>query len=274
MADIAPPHLLGASFGLRQSLDTTGAFLGPVLAVALMTLMHGNFRTVFWVAIIPGMLSVFALGFGVDEPQSSSQAKSRPRLRWSELGRFSKHYWWVVAIGGIFTLARFSEAFLVLRAQNIGLAANSVPVVMIVMNIAYGLSAYPAGALGDRMSHRGLLGAGIGVLVIADIALASASGVPMLFAGVLLWGIHMGLTQGLLSAMVAGCAPSEQRGTAFGFFNLVSGVALLPASGVAGFLWSRIGPSATFVCGGALAAVALLAVFGSPRKSQADTMAP
>jgi len=274
MADIAPPHLLGASFGLRQALDTAGAFIGPVLALALMTVTHGNFRTVFWIATIPAILAVFMLGFGVQEPGQAGPSKSRPPLSWTALRTLSREYWWVVAIGGIFTLARFSEAFLVLRAQSIGFAASSVPLVMIVMNIAYGLTAYPAGALSDRMSHRGLLAAGLAALVIADIALASASGTPMLFAGVLLWGIHMGLTQGLFSAMVAGCAPPELRGTAFGFFNLVSGVALLPASGIAGLLWTRIGPAATFLCGGGFALLAMLAVFGAPRKTQAVTMAP
>ena len=274
MADIAPPHLLGASFGLRQALDTAGAFIGPLLALVLMTVTHGKFRTVFWVATIPAILAVFMLGFGVHEPRQSGPAKPRPKLRWSDLGTLSREYWWVVAIGGVFTLARFSEAFLVLRAQSIGLSASSVPVVMIVMNVAYGLIAYPAGALSDRMSHRGMLASGLVALVVADLALASASGVPMLFTGVLLWGIHMGLTQGLLSAMVAASAPSELRGTAFGFFNLVSGIALLPASGIAGLLWTRFGPSATFLCGGAFALMTMLAVFGAPRKTQAGTMAP
>ena len=267
MADIAPPHIRGACFGLRQSLDTAGAFTGPVLAIALMAWTHGSFRTVFWVATIPAVFAVFLLGFGVHEPRTTGSAKpGRPPLRWSDLKTFSRRYWWVVAIGGIFTLARFSEAFLVLRAQSLGLTAIFVPAVMIAMNIAYALSAYPAGVLADRLNHRALLATGLGVLVAADLVLASASGIPLLFTGVLLWGIHMGLTQGLLSAMVAGSAPSELRGTAFGFFNLVSGAALLPASAVAGFLWISIGPSATFVCGGAFAVVALLAVFGSPGK--------
>jgi predicted MFS family arabinose efflux permease len=223
---------------------------------------------VFWVATIPAVIAVIALVIGVQEPAPSGPAKAkRPALKWSDLKTFSRDYWWVVAIGGVFTLARFSEAFLVLRAQSIGLSASYVPVVMVVMNIAYGLSAYPAGVLADRMSHRGLLAAGLAVLVVADLVLASATGVPLLFAGVLLWGTHMGLTQGLLSAMVAGCAPSELRGTGFGFFNLVSGVALLPASAIAGLLWVWIGPSATFLCGGAFAALTLIAVFGSPGKS-------
>jgi len=265
MADIAPPHLLGASFGLRQSLDTTGAFIGPILAIALMAWTHGNFRIVFWIATIPAVISVFALIVGVHEPGESKKSKDRPPLRWSDLRTFSREYWWVVAIAGIFTLARFSEAFLVLRAQSIGLSAAWVPAVMVAMNISYGLSAYPAGVLSDRMSHRGLLAAGLVVLVAADIALAFASGLPLLFAGVLLWGLHMGLTQGLLSAMVAGCAPSELRGTAFGFFNLVSGIALLPASAIAGLLWVWTGPSATFVCGAAFAVLALFTVIGTMR---------
>jgi len=266
MADIAPPHLLGASFGLRQALDTTGAFIGPILAMALMAWSHGNFRTVFWVATIPAVIAVFALIGGVHEPGNSGRAKPHSALRWSDLRLFSKEYWWVVAIGGIFTLARFSEAFLVLRAQSIGLSASYVPAVMIAMNVAYGLSAYPAGVLADRMSHRQLLAAGLAVLIIADLALAFASGVPLLFAGVVFWGLHMGLTQGLLSAMVAGCAPSELRGTAFGFFNLVSGVALLPASGIAGLLWYSAGPSATFICGGVFALATLSTVIGTMRQ--------
>jgi MFS family permease len=268
MADITPAHLLGAAFGLRQSLDTAGAFIGPLLAIVLMAWTHGNFRTVFWVATIPAVVAVFALVVGVHEPGTSGSVKPRhTALRWADLKKFSREYWWVVAIGGIFTLARFSEAFLVLRAQSIGLSSSYVPAIMVAMNIAYGLSAYPAGVLADRMSHRGLLAAGLGVLVVADIVLASASGIPLLFTGVLLWGLHMGLTQGLLSAMVAGCAPPELRGTGFGFFNLVSGVALLPASAFAGLLWIWIGPSATFVCGGVFAVLTLIAVFGSPGKT-------
>jgi MFS family permease len=265
IADIAPPHLLGASFGLRQALDTAGAFIGPLLAIALMAWTHGNFRAVFWVATIPAVIAVFALVVGVHEPGMSGKAKPRPALSWSDLKSFSREYWWVVAIGGIFTLARFSEAFLVLRAQSIGLAVAYVPAVMVAMNIAYGLSAYPAGALADRMNHRQLLAAGLAVLIVADVALAFASGIPLLFIGVLLWGLHMGLTQGLLSAMVAGCAPPELRGTAFGFFNLVSGVALLPASAIAGLLWYWTGPSATFICGATFAFLTLFAVIGTMR---------
>jgi len=266
MADIVPAHLRGAAFGLRQSLDTAGAFIGPILAVVLMSATRGNFRTVFWVATIPAILAVLLLGFGVQEPSTATNDKpARARLRWSDLGRFSSQYWWVVAIGGVFTLARFSEAFLVLRAQSLGLQLAMVPVVMIVMNITYSLSAYPAGVLSDRMSHRSLLGAGLAVLVLSDLALAFATGIPMLLAGIVLWGLHMGLTQGLLSAMVAGCAPSELRGTGFGFFNLVSGIALLPASAIAGLLWSNFGPSATFLCGGAFAVLTLFAVIGTMR---------
>jgi MFS family permease len=265
MADIVPAHLRGAAFGLRQSLDTAGAFTGPILAVVLMSVTNGNFRTVFWVATIPAILSVLFLGFGVHEPASKTSSSAKSPLRWSDLKSFSRQYWWVVAIGGVFTLARFSEAFLVLRAQNLGLQSSVVPVVMIVMNIAYALSAYPAGVLADRMSHRSLLAAGLVVLILADLALAFATGKPVLFAGVLLWGLHMGLTQGLLSAMVAGCAPERLRGTGFGFFNLVSGVALLPSSAIAGLLWTRIGPSATFLCGGAFAVLTLFAVIGTMR---------
>jgi MFS family permease len=262
VADIAPPHLRGAAFGLRQSLDTVGAFLGPLLAVALMLLWAGDFRAVFWVAVVPGALAVLLLMVGVREPEAPAGAlgkRANPITR-ANLARLTRAYWAVVALGAVFTLARFSEAFLVLRAQQSGMSSAWVPLVMVAMNIVYAASAYPFGKLSDRISHRALLAWGLVLLVAADLVLASSTAWPVLLLGVALWGVHMGMTQGLLLAMVANTAPADLRGTAFGFFNLVSGLALLVASGVAGLLWDQLGAAATFYAGALFSSLALAAL--------------
>ena len=258
VADIAPPEVRGAAFGLRQSLDTVGAFTGPLLAVGLMLLWANDFRAVFWVAVIPGALSVLLLLWGVQEPERPQQAVRTNPITRANLRRLGSAYWWVVGIGAVFTLARFSEAFLVLRAQESGVAMALVPLVMVAMNLVYAASAYPFGWLSDRVSHIPLLVGGTLVLVAADLVLASGSDTLTLFSGIALWGIHMGMTQGLLATMVADTAPTDLRGTAFGMFNLVSGLALLVASGLAGWLWDTHGASATFEGGAVLAALALL----------------
>jgi MFS family permease len=257
IADLTPHEIRGAAFGLRQSLDTVGAFVGPLLAMGLMLLWADDFRSVFWIAVIPAVLSVALLVFGVHEPDTRASGKREFPIRRDNLRRMSAAYWWVVAVGGVFTLARFSEAFLVLRAQQGGLANALVPLVLIAMNIVYSLGAYPFGKLADRMSHRALLAGGLAVLIVSDALLALAAHGPLLWTGIALWGLHMAMTQGLLSAMVAGSAPADLRGTAFGFFNLVSGIALLAASAIAGWLWDQWGASVTFWCGAGFAAVAL-----------------
>jgi len=255
VADIAPPEMRGAAFGLRQSLDTVGAFLGPLLAVSLMWLWADDFRAVFWVAVIPGLLCVALLLLGVQEPQRHAQAVRHNPIRRDNLMRLGRPYLGVVGVGAVFTLARFSEAFLVLRAQQCGIAVTWVPLVMVAMNLVYAASAYPFGQLSDRMNHRHLLGWGLGVLIVADLVLAQASGAAGVLLGVALWGVHMGMTQGLLASMVADTAPVDLRGTAFGFFNLVSGVAMLLASVCAGWLWDVAGSSATFFAGAGFAAL-------------------
>lgn len=257
VADIAPPELRGAAFGLRQSLDTVGAFLGPLLAVGLMLLWANDFRAVFWVAVIPGVMAVALLLFGVREPAPAAGQKRGNPIRRENLARLGPAYWWVVVVGAVFTLARFSEAFLVLRAQQGGLALAWTPLVLIAMNVVYAAGAYPLGALADRMDHRRLLAWGLVVLIAADLLLAAAGQGLLLWGGIALWGLHMAMTQGLLAAMVADTSPAELRGTAFGFFNLASGVALLLASVVAGLLWDRWGPQATFLAGAAFSAAAL-----------------
>lgn len=258
VADIAPPEVRGAAFGLRQSLDTVGAFLGPLLAVGLMLLWANDFRAVFWVAVIPGLLAVALLLFGVREPEHHIGEKRRNPIRRENLKRLSGSYWWVVGMGAVFTLARFSEAFLVLRAQQGGVAAALVPLVMVAMNVVYAASAYPFGKLSDRMSHQSLLAWGLVVLIAADLVLAMNNHWTTVLAGVALWGIHMGMTQGLLATMVADTAPAALRGTAFGFFNLVSGLAMLIASAVAGLLWDQLGASYTFYAGAIFGLTALL----------------
>ncbi|HUK03493.1 MAG TPA: MFS transporter [Burkholderiales bacterium] len=261
VADLAPPAIRGAAFGLRQSLDTVGAFLGPLLGIALMVALAGEFRAVFWYAVIPAALAVLLLALGVDEPdRPATRAAPANPIRWATLSAMGSGYWFVVAAGAVFTLARFSEAFLILRAQQLGLPDAYAPLVLIVMNVVYAASAYPFGKLADRMSRGRLLAGGLGILVVADLALARAEGLAAVAAGVALWGLHLGMTQGLLAAMVADAAPAPLRGTAFGFFNLASGVAMLAASVLAGALWSTIGASATFYAGAALSAAALALV--------------
>ena len=260
VADIAPPDRRGAAFGLRQALDTVGAFLGPMLAIALMLAWADDIRAVFWVAVVPAVLSVAVLVAGVREPPRPAGAAQGNPIRRDALRQLGPGYWGVVAIGAVFTLARFSEAFLVLRAQQGGLALAWVPMVLIAMNVVYAAGAYPFGKLADRSSHRALLCAGLAVLVVADVLLAAAGQGPLFWAGVGLWGLHMAMTQGLLATMVADTAPAHLRGTAFGVFNLASGVALLAASGIAGLLWDRWGAPATFAAGAAFSAAALLAL--------------
>jgi predicted MFS family arabinose efflux permease len=218
----------------------------------------GDFRAVFWFAVIPGVLSVLVLVFGVREPATGRQ-HSAPRrvIAWRTLLELGPAYWWVVVVGAIFTLARFSEAFLVLRAQQLGLADAYTPLVLVVMNVAYAASAYPVGRLADRLDRRSLLLTGLVLLVVSDLVLAAASGIALIAFGVVLWGLHMGMTQGLLATMVADAAPADWRGTAFGFFNLASGIAILVASVVAGALWDTLGAATTFYAGAAFALLAL-----------------
>jgi len=260
VADIAPAEVRGAAFGLRQSLDTVGALLGPLLAVGLMLLWANDFRAVFWVAFIPGLLAVCLLIFGVREPEQNVGRKRTNPICRENLKRLSGAYWWVVGIGAVFTLARFSEAFLVLRAQQGGIPIAYVPLVMVGMNLVYSGTAYPFGKLSDRMNHGTLLSLGLVVLIAADLVLAANDHWLTVAVGVCLWGLHMGVTQGLFATMVADAAPMDLRGTAFGFFNLVSGIAMLMASAAAGLLWDRFGASVTFRAGAAFAVLALMGI--------------
>ena len=271
VADLSPPHLRGASFGLRQALDTVGAFAGPVIAIVAMGLVANDIRAVFWIAVIPALMSIAILLAFVNEPDRRADGSpTRVPLRLTDIKTLSPAYWAVVTVGAVLTLARFSEAFLVLRASGTGLAVTFVPLVLIVMNIAYATSAYPAGVWSDRAGRRVVLLVGVAVLVLADVVLAIASTIWLVMVGVFLWGLHMGLTQGLLATMVTDTAPANLRGIAFGAFNLVSGVAMLAASVLAGLLWDRFGPTGTFAAGGMFSLISLvgLAVAGRQPRSE------
>jgi MFS family permease len=259
VADVSPPEIRGACFGLRQSMDTVGAFLGPAAAIGLMYAFSENIPLVLWIAVIPALVAVSLIVVGVDEPEHEQLAQRfRSPIRLQLLYSFSPAYWWVVIVGALFTLARFSEAFLVLRAQQAGLSATWVPTVMVVMSLFYMLSAYPVGKLSDRVSRTSLLAGGLMLLILSDLVLANAESVSMLMLGVTLWGLHMGFSQGLLAALVADTTPAELKGTAFGIFNLVSGVSMLLASGIAGLLWQIYGSAMTFYAGAVFSAAALM----------------
>ncbi|MEX3634627.1 MFS transporter [Paraburkholderia sp. BR14320] len=268
VADVAPPEIRGACFGLRQSMDTIGAFAGPLLAIALMLAFADHIRTVLWFAAVPAFVAIAVILLGIHEPEHAQAQRSfRSPLHWRGLRDFPARYWFVVAIGATFTLARFSEAFLVLRAQQTGLEMAWIPGVMVVMSLAYSLSAYPVGMLSDRLDRRTLLACGLVLLIAADVLLGAGTSVTTVFTGVAIWGLHMGFTQGILAAMVAETAPGSLRGTAFGVFNLASGICMLFASVIAGWLWDHHGASITFFTGASLAVVPLVMCGLAPRPS-------
>lgn len=268
VADITPPEIRGAAFGLRQSLDTVGAFLGPLLAIGFMLLWANDFRSVFWIACVPAFLCVALLIFGVQEPERPQGAlRSNPISR-ANLVRLSPAYWWVVGIGAIFTLARFSEAFLVLRVQQGGLDLAWTPLVLIAMNLIYSACAYPFGKLADSVLHGTLLAWGLALLIGADVLLAYSNHGIAVWAGIALWGLHMAMTQGLLATMVADVAPADLRGTAYGFFNLISGLAMLLASALAGLLWDQWSATVTFGAGIVFSALALGLLLARPHGKQ------
>jgi MFS family permease len=259
VGELAPPALRGAAYGLRQSLDTVGAFAGPLLAIVLMAWLQNDFRMVFWLAMIPGLAALAILILGVQEPESHGGASpARPPIRWSEARELGASFWSVVAVGAVLTMARFSEAFLILRATDAGLTLALVPMALVVMNVVYAVSAYPMGALSDRFDRRWVIAGGFGILILADVVLALAPSLWLVMVGIGLWGLHMGMTQGLFAALVADAAPPQLRGTAFGLFHFISGIALLLASLIAGALWEGFGAPATFLCSATLTAMGLI----------------
>jgi MFS family permease len=265
IADLTPKAIRGAAFGLRQSLDTVGAFAGPLIAVVLMLAWHDDFRAVFWVAVIPAILSFLLVATGVRDPEvahdridAAGEASPAPRLDRHTMLTLGRAFWAVTAVGTALTLARFSEAFLILRASGLGLETAYAPLVLVAMNVVYAVTAFPVGRLADRVAPRTLLFIGIAFLVAADVTFAATRSFTGLAIGIALWGLHMGFTQGVLAAMVAHTAPAPLRGTAFGAFNLASGIALLAASLIAGALWQFVGPTATFWAGAFIAGISAL----------------
>ncbi len=263
IADVTPESLRGAAYGLRQSLDTVGAFVGPLLAMGLMLLWANDYRAVFWVATIPAVMALLLLYVGVREPVVADRKRLQNPITRANLRQLRASYWWLVALGAGLTLARFSEAFLVLRAQQDGLPLAWTPLVLIAMNLVYAGLAYPFGQWSDRLNPRLLLGASLLVLMGAHGLLAH--GGLGVWAGIVLWGLHMAMAQGLMSALVANAAPHHLRGTAFGLFNVVSGLVLLVASALAGYLWDRLGAPAPFAAGAAFAALTLVLLLLQPQ---------
>lgn len=263
LADITPQDIRGAAFGLRQSLDTVGAVVGPLLAIGLMVVLAGNIRTVLWFAVVPAAIAVLVLVVAVREPERKAALPARTLIRWRTVRLLPRAFWWVVGVGAVLTLARFSEAFLILRAEDVGLAPTYVPIVLVVMSAAYALSAYPAGLVADRAGTNALLVGGLTLLVASDVVLASARTITLVLIGAGLWGLHMGFTQGLLSKLIADSSPAELRGTAYGIFGIISGVAVLIASAIAGALWDNQGPAAAFLGGAVFATVALVGLVGT-----------
>ncbi|PAL19792.1 MFS transporter [Sphingopyxis sp. GW247-27LB] len=262
VADVTPEAIRGRAFGLRQSLDTVGAFAGPLLAMGLMAVFADDMRQVFWIAVIPAVLAVLCVIFGVTEQRQPAHSETgQPPIRITDLKRLGRPFWTVVAIGVAFTLARFSEAFLILKASDEGLPLTFAPAVLVVMNVVYALGAYPAGIASDRYNARSLLGLGLIVLIIADLAIALMPGLTGAFAGIALWGLHMALTQGLMAKLVADRSPIDIRGSAFGLFNLATGLATLLASLLAGLLWDKLGASSTFLAGAGFAIIAMIGLF-------------
>jgi MFS family permease len=266
IGDVTPVAFRGTAFGLRQSMDTVGAFLGPLLAMLLMAVSSNNFRLVFWVAVIPAIISVLLILYAVKEPDAPPKTEKRPfPIQQFELRRLDIAYWWLVGIATVLTLGRFSEAFLLLAAEHVGLPVTLIPSVLVAMNIVYAASAYPFGKLSDAVNRRRLLALGATFLIAADAVLAAAGTPRQVFVGVILWGLHMGATQGLLSTLVVDAATPDLRGTALGIYNLITGIALLAASILAGWLWAASGPAATFITGGAFTAIALFGMLLSWR---------
>ena len=255
IADESPAEIRGRAFGLRQALDTAGALAGPILAVGLMAWL-ADIRLVFWIAVIPALVALLLAWLALRE-SGRAAAVVAPTPVFSGFRELTPATKRLLKVGFLFTLARFSEGFLILKGIEIGLSATSSPLTLVLFNLVYVVLAYPAGALSDRLSPKLLLMAGMAALIAGNVVLATAGGLGGLAVGVALWGAHMALTQGIFGRMIADSAPTHLRATSFGAFWFVSGIGTLLASLAAGILWDRDGSSATFLASAAAAAVAL-----------------
>jgi MFS family permease len=258
VADSTDASNRGAAYGLRQSLDTVGAFLGPLVAFGLMSAAY-NFRFIFGVALIPGVLAVACLALGVREPERPYHSLKRPNpFNWKALQSLGGSFWALAIAALLFNLGNSSEAFLLLKAKQVFIPDAQIPLVLVVMNLSYALSAYPAGVLSDQVNRKTLLliGWGLNALIYLGLAITQDPSHVWLLVGS--YGLYLGMTQGVLLAMVADRVPEHLRGTAFGFFNLLVGIALLPASLLAGWLWQTVSPGAAFATGSGFAVAAIM----------------
>lgn len=263
ISDLAPYKGRGASFGLRQALDSMGAVIGPLMAMLFIYIFSGNIRYVFWIATIPAILAVLVLIFGVTEPEKNSLQIQHPKewvLYWYKIRHLNKAFWYLLFIGGVLALARFSEAFLILKANSVGVSLAWLPSIMIVMNIAFASSSFPAGALSDVIGRQAILSSSILLLFMAEIILGFSSTIWMTMIGVIIWGLHMGLSQGLLAAMVADSTPEHLRGFAYGIFYFVCGIATLFSSIIAGMIGDRWGIPFLFYFASVFSTIAILAL--------------
>lgn len=262
VADVAPKEIRGACFGLRQSMDTIGAILGPIAAIFLMLVFSNDVRLVLWFAVIPAIAAMLIIVFKVKEPKKEEKEHDfKIPINFSIIKNFSKQFWFVVILGAMFMLARFSEAFLILKASEVGFEAAWVPLVMVVMALTYTIFAYPIGKLSDRIKREYMLIVGLIILILADFTLANAKSYILVLIGTAIWGIHMGFTQGVLATLIADYSPKEYNGTAFGIFNFVSGISMLIASIIAGVVWQEFGSYMTFYAGGIFGLISLVMVY-------------
>lgn len=268
VAAVTPQGMRGASFGLRKSLDTVGGFLGPLIAIAAMLLLAGDIVTVFWLAALPAGMAVAVLIFAVREPaESRAEIKNIPAFRFADAFRLNPAIWTVICLAGVIMLARFSEAFLLLKSVEAGFSLTWVPVSIVIMHGVYGLCAYPVGKLSDTIGNTGLLLCSLVFLVVAHLTIAFSATVWEFVIGIVFWGLHMGFSQGLLGAMVADASPAGLRASAFGAFNLVTGIVLLIGNVAAGWLWQDLGSHAPFIAGALLSLFAFFAIAVLQRKT-------
>ncbi len=256
VADVTDESIRGAAYGLRQSLDAAGAFVGPLLATLLLLLWTEDLRSIFWIALIPGAACLALILFGVED--NVTPTVNTKRIAWKDLKSvMTPAFVQLVILGTLFSLARFSNAFIVLRAAAIGIEHAWIPMAVVLMNITFSLSSYPFGKLADKLNPMKLLALGMVLLALANLLFAYAENYRILAAGIVLFGMHLGATQGIFSTIISEIAPSEVRATAFGIFNFFSGLALLASGLVAGSLWEYMGAQYCFGGGVVFALITL-----------------
>lgn len=261
VADHVRPEILGAAYGLRQGLDTIGALVGPIIAAIVLASSNNDFQWVFWVSCIPAALCVLIISLGVSE---AARPADRPRpafpLRPSQVRRLRGVFWGSMAIIMLLLIPRFSEGFLLLKAQQSGISVTWVPLLLAAVNLVAAPVSFPAGRLSDRIGRRHLVMSGFAVLVAAQLVLTVTDGPIGVLVGALFWGLHLGMTQGVLAAMIVDHAPADLRGTAFGVFHVASGLAVLVGSFGAGWIWDQLGSTTMFATAAAIGVAGLAAL--------------